>query len=422
MKLTAKSSIYYLVYTLFIFTIGTIVFYFLIKNVLYNAIDAALLQEKNQVIQNLKYEKEFKEIHNSDFIDIIVVGSESSVYDKFYTTNIYNATKKRNIEYRELKSVYEHGTVFYEIKIRQPLTEAEALIDSILPIEVLLFLGLIVGVLLINRFISDKIWQPFYVLIDRLKNYDLVNIKIIPHENYKVDEFNELSEIVEKMTTRIYNDFNSQKEFNENSSHELQTPLAIIRNKLELLIQSTNLKDEEMALIGSVFHTINRLTQLNKGLILLSKIENNQYSELSRINVGQLIETLLVSFEELIDERNITIKLEILKVVIIPANQILIETLIFNLISNAIKHNIEDAGLITIIVAKNVLEISNTGNELAVASERMFERFLKSSSSEVSVGLGLSIVKKICDLYKFNITYTCIHRTHTIRIEFTGVK
>jgi signal transduction histidine kinase len=418
MKLTAKSSIYYLVYTLFIFTIGTILFYFLIKNVLYNGIDEALSQEKNQVIQNLKYEKDFKEIHNNDFIDIVEVGSENSEYEKFFITTIYNSTKKKNIEYRELKSVYIRGKSYYEIRIRQPLTEAESLINSILPIEVILFLGLIVGVLLINRFISDKIWQPFYVLMDRLKNYDLVNVKIIPYHKYTVDEFDELSEIVEKMTTRIYKDFNSQKEFNENSSHELQTPLAIIRNKLELLIQSKNLKAEEMALIGSVFHTINRLTQLNKGLILLSKIENNQYSELSRINIGQLIETLLVNFEELIDERNITIKLAILKVVIIPANQILVETLFYNLISNAIKHNLDDGGTISITVSKNILEISNTGNELPVASERMFERFLKSSSSELSVGLGLSIVKKICDLYKFTVTYTCINRIHTIRIEF----
>ena len=419
MKLTAKSSIYYLIYTLFIFTIGTILFYYLIRNILFNTIDEALHQEKNQVIENLKYEKEFKEIHNSDFIDIIAAGSDSQVYDKFYNTTIFNTEKKVNVDYRQLKSVYKHGVDFYEITIRQPLTEAESLINSILPIEVTLFLGLIIGVLLINRFISDTIWEPFYELVDRLKHYDLVNVKIISYKKSNVDEFDELSEIVEKMTTRIYNDFNSQKEFNENSSHELQTPLAIIRNKLELLIQSKNLQDEDMVLIGSVFHNINRLTQLNKGLILLSKIENNQYYELSRINIGQLLETLMVSFEELIAERNIKVEMNITKTIIIPANQILVETLIFNIISNAIKHNLDESGNIIInTISKNVLEISNTGRSLPVEAERMFERFLKSSNSEMSVGLGLSIVKKICDLYKFKIKYTCESNIHTIRIEF----
>jgi signal transduction histidine kinase len=417
MKLTAKSSIYYLIYTLFIFTVSTILFYFLIRNVLFDGIDEALHQEKNQVVENLKYENDFKGIHNSDFIEIIEVDSDK-VYDRYYTKSIYHPDKKEAIDYRELKSVYKHGENFYEITIRQPLTEAESLINSILPIEVALFLGLIVGVLLINRFISNKIWQPFYDLVDRLKNYDLLNIKIIPYQKSNVDEFDELSEIVEKMTTRIYRDFNSQKEFNENSSHELQTPLAIIRNKLELLIQSKNLKNEEMVLIESVFYTINRLTQLNKGLILLSKIENNQYSELSRINIGQLLEKLLVSFEELIDERNIRLELNISKTIIIPANQILIETLLFNIISNAIKHNL-DGGTISInTLSKNVLEISNTGRELPVEAERMFERFLKNSTSEMSVGLGLSIVKKICDLYKFKITYSCENRIHSIIIEF----
>ncbi len=418
MKLTAKSSIYYLIYTLFIFTIGTILFYFLIRDTLFDAIDEALHQEKNQVIENLKYENDFKGIHNSEFIEITEVEIDSKVYDRYYTKSIYHPDKKESIDYRELKSVYKHGDSFYEITIRQPLSEAESLINSILPIEVALFLGLIVGVLLINRFISNKIWQPFYDLVDRLKNYDLVNIKIIPYQKSNVDEFDELSEIVEKMTTRIYRDFNSQKEFNENSSHELQTPLAIIRNKLELLIQSKNLKNEEMVLIESVFYTINRLTQLNKGLILLSKIENNQYSELSRINIGQLLEKLLVSFEELIDERNIQLELNITKTIIIPANQILIETLLFNIISNAIKHNLDGGRLMINTVSKNVLEISNTGRELPVEAERMFERFLKSSTSEMSVGLGLSIVKKICDLYKFKIKYTCENRIHSIVIEF----
>ncbi|WP_018344712.1 sensor histidine kinase [Cytophaga aurantiaca] len=419
MKLTAKSSIYYLVYTLFIFTIGTILFYFLIRNILFNAIDEALHQEKNQVVENLKYEKDFKEIHNSDFIDIIEVSSDSKLYDKVYNTSIYSYEKKIRIDYRELKSVYRRGDHFYEITIRQSLTEAESLISSILPIEVALFMGLIVGVLLINGYISNKIWEPFYELIERLKNYDLVNVKIISYKKSNVDEFDELSEIVEKMTTRIYRDFNSQKEFNENSSHELQTPLAIIRNKLELLIQSKNLQDEDMVLIGSAFHSINRLTQLNKGLILLSKIENNQYYELSRINIGQLLETLMVSFEELIAERNIQVEMNITKTIIIPANQILVETLLFNIISNAIKHNLEENGKIVIdTISKNVLEISNTGRPLPVAAERMFERFLKSSTSELSVGLGLSIVKKICDLYKFDIKYTCDGNIHTIRIEF----
>jgi len=127
----------------------------------------------------------------------------------------------------------------------------------------------------------------------------------------------------------------------------------------------------------------------------------------------------MVSFEELIAERNIKVEMNITKTIIIPANQILVETLIFNIISNAIKHNLDESGNIIInTISKNVLEISNTGRSLPVEAERMFERFLKSSNSEMSVGLGLSIVKKICDLYKFKIKYTCESNIHTIRIEF----
>jgi signal transduction histidine kinase len=419
MKLIVKSSIYYLIYTLFIFTIGTFLFYYLIRNVLFDGIDEAIHQEKTQLIENLKYEKEFKELHQSDNIVITKVGPESKVYDKYYTKAIYNSAINEYVDYRELKSVYKHGDEYFEITIRQPLTEAEAHINSILPIEVSLFVGLIVGVLLIDRFISNKIWKPFYDLLERLKNYDLVNIKIIQYEKSNVDEFDELSEIVEKMTKRIYKDFNSQKEFNENSSHELQTPLAIIRNKLELLIQSKNLKDEDMVLIDPIFHTIKRLTQLNKSLILLSKIENNQYGELSRIDLNVLLENLLLGFEELINEKQITLDVHFEDQIVIWANQVLIETLLFNLISNSIKHNIP-VGKIDITLSHHTLEISNTGEKLPIAAERMFERFLKSSTSEMSVGLGLSIVKKICDLYEYKINYSNQGSFHSLKVDFSN--
>jgi len=416
MKLIVKSSIYYLVYTLFIFTIGTFLFYFLIRNVLFDGIDEAIHQEKVQLIENLKYEKEFTELQQSDNIEIKRVDPDSKAFDKYYTKEIYSPQLNEYVDYRVLRSVFKHGNDYFEITIRQPLSEAEAHINSILPIEVSLFVGLIAGVLLIDRFISNKIWKPFYDLLDRLKNYDLVNIKIIKYQKSNVDEFDELSEIVDKMTTRIYKDFNSQKEFNENSSHELQTPLAIIRNKLELLIQSKNLKDEDMILIDPIFNTLKRLTQLNKSLILLSKIENNQYGELSRIDINDVLQNLLLGFEELINEKQISLDVQLGKHTI-WANQVLIEILLFNLISNSIKHNTE-GGKINILLQNNYLEISNTGEKLPMAAERMFERFLKSSTSETSVGLGLSIVKKICDLYKYEIDYSNHGNFHSIRVRF----
>jgi signal transduction histidine kinase len=418
MKLTAKSSLYYLIYTLFIFAIGTVVFYFLIQKVLHDAIDEALHQEKNQVVQNLKYENDFAELHNSDFIDIVKVYNDVELYDKYYTRTIYDSILNENIDYRELKSVYKHGGNLYEITIRQSLSESKTLLKSILPIEVTLFLGLIIGVLLINRYISDKIFQPFYDLVEKLKFYDLVTVKIIPYEKSNVEEFDELSEIVEKMTTRIYKNYTSQKEFNENSAHELQTPLAIIRNKLELLIQSKNLTDDDMALIESMFFTINRLTQLNKSLILLSKIENDQYGDLTKIDIDILLVTILDYFEEFISDKNIKLELDLEKLKPFSSNIVLIETLLTNLISNAIKHNVEGGHITIRTYSNNILEIKNTGAALEVDPERMFGRFSKNSTTETSVGLGLAIVKKICDYYNFSISYTNLKNEHTIKIQF----
>jgi signal transduction histidine kinase len=417
MKLIEKTTFYYLVFTLFIFVLGTGLFYFLIRNVLIDGIDDALHQEKVQIIENLAYENDFKYLKPTENVTISVSDSNHIVRDKYITASVFDSLKNEKAHFRQLKSIYFHKNKYYEITIRQSLREAEDLIEAILPVEIVLFLLLLAGILIINRSISNKIWKDFYKLLERLQTYNLAKNRIIKYDKSDIDEFDNLSEIVEQMTEKIYNDYISQKEFNENSSHELQTPLAIIRNKLELLIQSKNLREEDMVIIETVFDAINRLTQLNRGLILLSEIDNKQYDQSEKVNLNLLLKKILSNFEEKINNRKVLLKLVSSEECDLKINAILAEILLTNLISNAIKHNMP-GGMLNIELTESYLKISNTGAELAEPAFNMFERFKKKSHSEVSVGLGLSIVKKICDLFRYKIEYVNIKSIHSITITF----
>ncbi|HEX8547383.1 MAG TPA: HAMP domain-containing sensor histidine kinase [Cytophagaceae bacterium] len=417
MKLIEKTTYYYLVYSLFIFSIGTILFYFLIKKVLKDSIDEALHQEKMQIIENLKYELNFEDLRPSENVEIKVTNLNKVIPDRYHTI-VRKDSLNNDVHYRELTSVYFHDRKYYKIYISQSMAEADELVQGILPAEIILFLLLLIGVLFINRHISNKLWGVFYVMVDRLKSYNLSKTGIIKAIPTDIDEFSALNEGIEKMTSKIYNDYLNQKEFNENSSHELQTPLAIIRNKLEILIQSKNLDGSDMDVIKSIFDAVKRLNQLNKGLLLLSKIDNLQFDSDYKLNINEALSHCISTYTDQIRDKEIKFTKKISdKPVSVQGNQGLVEVLFNNLISNAIRHNFTN-GKIEITLEDREFVISNTGPQLQGSPTLMFERFKKQSKSESSLGLGLSIVKKICDVLTYQINYKYEGEIHTISIRF----
>jgi signal transduction histidine kinase len=417
MKLLQRTTLYYLLYSFFIFGVGTILFYIFIKIILWNGIDEAIHQEKNQLVANLNYEKIGEGLQPSK--DVLIVPAEEGEVkeDRYNTVLLYDSLAQDYVDYRQLTSYHKNGDDWYKVVIRQSLVEAESLLNSILPVEIGLFLVLLGGVMLMNRFILAKIWQPFYVLLDKLKQYNLETTKVIPYESTDILEFQELNKSVEKMTERIYKDFLAQKEFNENSSHEMQTPLAIIKSKLELIIQSKNLTEQEMIHIQSIFNAVKRLTLLNKGLLLLSKIENRQFTEKEEVRVGELLRSIFNLLEEQIIDKNLSVELSVKTQVPLLTNRVLIEGLFSNLVSNSIKHNIANGKIVAELTDRQ-FRITNTGGQLHTPASELFERFRKDSSSENSVGLGLSIVKKICDFLDYKIVYHHQGEMHTLIVDF----
>lgn len=417
MKLIQKTSRYYLGYTLLVLALGTGLFYFLIRIVLIDSVDEALHQEQAQIVKNLDYEKIIDSLEPSPNVMLRKVSLTKVYPERYSTIKIYDEEEKDFVHYRQLIKINQIGDQFYEIIIRQSLMEAEELLASLLPAVAGLFLFILAGVFVINTYISNEVWRPFYSLLEKLKKYDIVQTKIIPYQHTGITEFNELNLSVEKMTKKIYRDFLSQKEFNENSSHEMQTPLAIILNKLEILIQSKNLSKEDLKLIEAMFDAVKRLTLLNKGLLLLSKIENQQFSKTENVAIEKTLRAAVTNFNFQIEDKEISVHYNILEPCTLNVNAILADILITNLISNAVKHNVP-GGRIYLELDQQHLKIENTGNPLRESPESMFERFKKNPESQNSIGLGLAIVKKICDLFNYKITYSCEDQIHSVNINF----
>jgi signal transduction histidine kinase len=261
------------------------------------------------------------------------------------------------------------------------------------------------------------LWQPFYNTLSRLNEYDIKQHHTYHFDESSINEFNQLSTSLNKMTDKIYSDFLQQKEFTENASHEMQTPLAVVKANLSLLVQSPNLKEEEMNQLQAIENTVKKLSALNKALILLSKIDNHQFNENVAVNFNDKITSIIKHYEEVWQSKNIKIETKFDNNLIISCNSTLADVLITNLLHNAIRHNHKN-GTINITINKNLLTITNTGELLSIPEKELFVRFKKDDASKDSLGLGLSIVKSIAMLYNINIEYNYLSNKHQFSLQF----
>jgi signal transduction histidine kinase len=268
-----------------------------------------------------------------------------------------------------------------------------------------------------NRVLLRKLWRPFRNTLEQLSQFSFSSKNKIALQQTDIDEFKELNQTVLFMTQKVTKDYQTLKAFTENASHEIQTPLAIIKNKIELLSQSENLAENDINVLQSVNEAAARLSRLNQSLLLLAKIENLQFADVEMIDFSFMLNRYLNNFDELVQAKGLKVLKRIGEKVFIKMNESLAEILISNIISNAIKHNFA-GGEITVELTSKMFRVSNTGPEPHMETRELFGRFKKESTSGDSLGLGLSIVKTITDIYGFPITYHYNDQQHIVEIIF----
>jgi signal transduction histidine kinase len=418
MKLIAKYNRVILPIIIAILLISSVGYYLILHRILIYQLDKDLRVEQREIIQHIQETGQLPE--TSDYKDqqiFFYPTTKNEFKDHYSTEDVYNKNEDETESFRRIDFLISQGGKHFIATVKKSQQETEDIVRLILLITLFIIIILLLILLVSNRFLLRKLWKPFRNTLEQLSQFNFSSKNKISLQKTDIDEFKELNETVLFMTQKVTKDYRTLKGFTENASHEIQTPLAIIKNKIELLSQSDNLSENNINVLQSINEAAARLSRLNQSLLLLAKIENLQFANVETIDFSCMLTSYLSNYDELAQAKGLVILKKIADNVDLQMNQSLAEILISNVISNAIKHNLE-GGNISVELQNDFFRVSNTGPALQADPKDLFVRFKKDSSSGDSLGLGLSIVKTITDIYGFLITYHYRNEQHIVEIIF----
>ncbi len=427
MKLLNQSLKYLSVSIFFIISLWTVVFYFIMLNEIKESVDEGLENYKRQIVY--KSQKDTSILNQHTFkegffaITAIEESEAITIKDRCIDTLIYMQDAD-DIELelepvRMLTTAFENNGRYYKLKIINPMVEEDDLIAELLWQAVWLYLILLLSIIVINNLVLQRLWKPFYDFLQQLKSYRVGSNSNLPEVKTKTKEFTDLQIAVNTLLGHNLETYNQQKQFIGNASHELQTPLAIAINKLELLLENEGLADNQAESIVEVMNIIERLVRLNKSLLLLTKIENKQFLDNQSISMNKVVDDNFDDLYDLAAFKHVKLNKQQSFELVVEMDSALANIIIANLLRNAIFHNVNN-GFVLVDISENVIKVSNSGKNEALNADKIFTRFYKSNNEQSNTGLGLAIVKAICVLYGFTISYQFVNNQHQFELRFNN--
>lgn len=421
MKLLATTTRYYLLLATLLFAVGSLGLYYGINWALRNEIEEQLAVRQQELIDKAQA----NQLPPVALLQTLLVISRRPQPLGFRDTILLDTQEHELVPHRQLTfplTVRGEGPVW--VTLRKSLVEAEDLIGVVLAVMVGVLALLLGGVVLLNRWLSRRIWAPFQRTLAALRTYDLQQHKPLDLPAPAVAEFAELNQALNILSQRLVADYESLREFTANAAHETQTPLAIMQAQLEQLLQVPALAEDAAVapLVADLYGATLRLSRLHQALSLLSKIENRQFPQAIPVRFDQLLEEKMAQLEPLFEAREIRYGLDITtEPIILKMHPGLADSLLQNLLQNAVKHNVR-GGELAITLSPQALKVSNTGPAVTGNPGRFFERFRKHNAASDSPGLGLSIVQQICSYYGFEVIYSVADggTRHTLYIGLKG--
>lgn len=337
---------------------------------------------------------------------------------KYEDHDFYIAEKQETEPARVLTTIFhdEQGK-YYELQVATPTFEKTDLFQSILWWVVALYVVLLLITLGVTMLIFYGSMRPMYAMLQWLDSYK-PGVKPSPVPvSADVKEFARLGRALQGAVDRSEELVERQSQFIGNASHELQTPLAIIGNRVEWLLDGGNLTEEQAAELFKIQSTLGRAVRLNKTLLLLTKIENGKFPESVEVDVARLVQDSVEMYSEIYESRQMTVRVDIEDDVKVEMNESLAATLVSNLIKNMYVHSAEgSSGSVTISSGRLIIE--NDG-EQALDGERIFDRFYQGLKSKGSMGLGLPLVAAVCRTYSLGISYQFKQGRHCFTVDFS---
>jgi signal transduction histidine kinase len=416
MRLLNITNRYYIGLLVILLVAWSSLLYYVLRFEVYDNIDEVLKFRKNLLVNEIKKQGELPFVDN--YHDFIIKPIEKMPvhFRDVYQDTLVHKWRKSYDEYRRITSYFELKGKPYSVSFTLPHMEEDEIIDTMAYTIPVFLVMLLVGYSIMAAQLNKKIWRPFYTILDKFKAFHIESGMKLEFDHANVKEFRELQLGVKELTNRSIEVFLQQKQFTENASHEIQTPLAIMQAKLELLFQDSMTK-KQSEILGEVFNAVDRLSKINQTLLLLTKIENNQFPEKKQVQILSAVGGILPYFDEQSTKYNINVEVDISEEEILETNTTLFSILITNLIKNAFVHNLPN-GKIKISARNKSIEISNTGTPLEVQPDKLFERFYTQASGKGGAGLGLALVKGICNLNQWSVSYNYVNGLHKIQVAY----
>jgi len=399
MKFLKKINLNYLIPLTLVLLIVSVAGYFILRIIITYGAKERLLSKEYLVEQQIKNTGEIPNLH--PVIEVQKTEIKPDINPSFKKVTIWNEMEKEDEKFIEYSSGINIGSSWYIVKIRQSSFENE---------DILLILALTLFILLLSAFMisflstrrmNRTVWSGFERNLHEIENYSLRINKDISLERSDIEEFERLNIAVKDLTFRLKSDYLMLKEFTENASHEIQTPLSIALMNLEEILQ-LDIREDVFKKVVTVINSLKRLTKLNQSLILLAKIDNMQFEKDTEISLNEIILRKKEDLSAFIDAKNLDVEIRDEGNFLIRMDVYLSEILIGNLFTNAVDHNITN-GIVRVFIKPGFLQICNTGENHALTDKNIFNRFV--SGNKKSPGLGLAIVRQICETHNLDVHY-----------------
>lgn len=424
MRLVYKIVLRISIAVIFLFGLWGVFFYFSILDEVDDELNDALEVYSDQIIKRTLAGKELppridgsNNIYYIEEVDSYYAKSVDAVIYKDST--IYIPERREKEPARVLRTIFKDSkNQYYELTVFSPTIEKDDLLGAIFGWLLTLYVLLLLTLIIINVWVFNRSLKPLYVLLDWVKEYQLGG-KNKPLENEtSVKEFTMLNQALVTHIEKAEKTYSNQKIFIGNASHEMQTPLAICINRLEWLMERPDITEEQLNELLKVKQTLGYLVRLNKSLLFLSKIDNRQFPECVNINIDQLIAEHLADYNEIYEYKHINVELEGSDTVELCMNETLAISLFTNLLRNAFVHTPQNGNIKITLNPRHVVFSNSDNGDGPLEKEKIFQRFHQKRKKEGTTGLGLVVVKSICDTYNIDIHYSYLNGFHYFTLKW----
>lgn len=411
-RLLSKVVFFYLLITLITFITSALILQREANKHMHNILEDRFQKRERYIMRILTENPE--KLARLDHTLVSKVERIPENFPNYQDTLILNEETREMNTYRKKTTYINLNGTIYKVETSKAAEELYKFRDDIRNIIVPILAVLVILTVLGNYLLSGYLLDPFRRILKKMSQYNLGQPTASRQIKTSTNEFDQLNHLYEKMKSRIENDYYQLKEYTENMSHELQTPLAIIQNKTESLLSENKLSAEQIKKIKVVNDEAQALSRLGSALNLITKIENNEFQNIRTLHTAPLIEQHIEKIEEIAAIKNLKIESSLDKNHSFSIDPMLLDILIRNLLKNALRYSSHNS-VIKISTDGELFSISNTGEKLSFPEEEIFNRFKKGNEKQ-SIGLGLAIVKKICGVSQLAIQYRFMEGTHRFEI------